>query len=260
MCRPPCCRAALREALGEVSAEGLALCADYVLFPLHMMLEAIAATRQPSPSSAAGGKGQQQPPPQGPAAAAGDAAAAGALMVLPAMSSDRAAEAALACVLSVLRRCPSPSGDGLLALLRRLAAVLELPQGAASEEIREQVRPRAAVGMLGWGYVGVNALAVPLQGWRRSLLRTVLWHRPPAGTAVPGGRCGGRSAAWGTARRAAGAGKRGRSIFAGLPPLPAAPGELAAGHSFAGRVVRGSDTAGVPVCCTSASAPNQCAT
>lgn len=113
-----------------MSAEGLALCADYVLFPLHMMLEAIAATRQP---------GQQPPTQQGLAAAAGDAAAAGALMALPAMSSDRAAEAALACVLSVLRRCPSQSADGLLALLRRLAAILELPQGATSEEIREQV-------------------------------------------------------------------------------------------------------------------------
>lgn len=154
---------ALQEALREVSAEGLALCTDYVLFPLHMMLEAIAATRQPGTSSAASGKGQQPPPPQqGPAAAAGDAAAAGALMALPAMSSDRAAEAALACVLSVLRRCPSQSGDGLLALLRRLAAILELPQGAASEEIREQVCQGSTADRVVFGQDGEAALALPL--------------------------------------------------------------------------------------------------
>lgn len=97
-----------------------------------MMADAIVATRQRGGSAGSGGGGK--PVASGPA---GDDVAAAALMALPAMASDQAAEAALGCVLRVLRRCPLQSGDGLLGLLRRLAFLLDLPPGAASEEIRE---------------------------------------------------------------------------------------------------------------------------
>lgn len=124
--------AALAAALQEVSQAGLQQCQDYVLFPLGMMLDAIAATRQARQPQQGGGA----------AAPAGEAAAAGALMALPAMSADRPAEAALGCVLCLLRRCPLQSGEALAGMLRRLASILELPAGAASEEIREQVAGR----------------------------------------------------------------------------------------------------------------------
>lgn len=125
--------AALAAALEEASQAGLQQCLDYVLFPLLMMLDAIAATRQASGAGSSGASGGSQ----AARSPAGEGAAAGALMALPAMGSDRAAEAALGCVLRVLRRCPAQSGDALLGMLRRLASLLELPPGAASEEIRE---------------------------------------------------------------------------------------------------------------------------
>jgi hypothetical protein len=98
------------------------------MFPLLLMLDAIAANRQ-----------NAQPGQQAGAAAAASGEAA-ALMALPAMSSDRAAEAALACLLQVVRRCSFQTGDSLLSMLRRLASILEIPRDAASEEIRLQVR------------------------------------------------------------------------------------------------------------------------
>ena len=125
--------AALEAALGEAPPAGLAQCADYVWFPLLMMLDAVVVLRQDGGKQAQqqAQQAQQDGPPGGEAAA---------LMALPAMASDRAAEAALGCVLALARRCPPASGEGLLGLLRRLAALLELPPGTASEELRLQVR------------------------------------------------------------------------------------------------------------------------
>lgn len=116
---------------------------DYVLFPLLMMLDAAAALRQ-GPRTGNSEAGQQAGSAAGPAGSAAPAAAsqgeAGALMALPAMSSDRAVEAALGCVRALLQRCAFQAGQGLLGVLRRLVAMLALPEGAVSEEMREQVR------------------------------------------------------------------------------------------------------------------------
>lgn len=114
---------------------GLQQCMDYVLFPLVMMLDAAAALRQP-PNGSSSERGQQA----GSAAAVAAEGEAGALMALPAMSSDRAVEAVLGCVRVLLRRCAFQAGQGLLGLLRRLAAMLALPEVTASEETRQQVR------------------------------------------------------------------------------------------------------------------------
>lgn len=168
---PP--RAGLETVLHEASQLGLQQCQDYALFPLLMMLDAIAATRQ-----AIGTQQAQQ----------GEAAGATAV---PAMSSDRAAEAALACMLCLLRRCACQSGDSLLGLLRRLAAVLELPVGSASEEIRQQAL--LCLGAVAGGAVklqpppGVREAllgeeAAPLLGYLSSLLLQV---RLGGGAAAP---------------------------------------------------------------------------
>ncbi|KAL4440079.1 hypothetical protein ABPG75_003080 [Micractinium tetrahymenae] len=124
---------ALEAALQEAPQAGLQQCMDYVLFPLLMMLDAAAALRQARGSSGSSSEGGQRAgsaaPPEG---------AAGALMALPAMSSDRAVEAALGCMRALLQRCAFQAGEGLLGVLRRLAAMLALPEGATSEEVREQ--------------------------------------------------------------------------------------------------------------------------
>lgn len=138
----PC--AALEAAVQEVPQAGLQQCMDYVLFPLVMMLDVAAALRQTTRPG--GGKSSEQ---AGSAAAATAEGEAGALMALPAMSPDRAVEAALGCVRVLLHRCSFQSGQGLLGLLRRLAAMLALPAGAASEEMREQVRVVRTAGCLG---------------------------------------------------------------------------------------------------------------
>lgn len=114
--------------LQAATSAGLQQCQDYVMFPLLLMLDAIAANRQNTQN------GQQQ------GAAAASSGEAAALMALPAMSSDRAAEAALACLLQVVRRCIFQTSDSLLSILRRLASVLEISRDAVSEEIRLQVR------------------------------------------------------------------------------------------------------------------------
>ena len=132
-----------------------------------MMLDAIAATRQ------AVGKQQPQQAQQGEAVGA---------TAVPAMSSDRAAEAALACMLCLLRRCACQAGDSLLGLLRRLAAILELPAGAASEEIRQQALlclGAAAAGAVnlqpspGVREALLDEAAAPLLGYLSSLLLQV---------------------------------------------------------------------------------------
>lgn len=103
----------LRQLLEAANLEGLKGCVDYVLFPLQLALDAVAATR-----------GTDTP---------GDSSAA---VALPALASDKAAEAALAALLALMRRCPCDKPEQLLALLQRLSAVLAAPREKMSEELR----------------------------------------------------------------------------------------------------------------------------
>ena len=107
--------AALEGVLQGCSPSGLQGCIDYVMFPLLMMLDSIASTRQ---------------------RVDGEPETGATAVALPAMSSDRAAEAAVACLRCLLQRCSLQAGESLVAMLSRLAAILQLP--TTSEELRLQ--------------------------------------------------------------------------------------------------------------------------
>ena len=108
--------AGLEVLVGEVDREGLEACVDYILFPLLIASDSIAATRQPS---------SQTPADREPA--------------LPALKSDRTAELALSCLEALLRRCPGAAGAQTVALLNRFSAVVMLPASSTSEEVSLQL-------------------------------------------------------------------------------------------------------------------------
>jgi hypothetical protein len=110
--------AALRPVLSSAPPRGLARCFDYVMLPLALMLDsAVAARSGAGDSGASAGQG-------GPA--------------VPGMRSDAAAEGALSCVLTLLQRAgpDAAEADQAAQLLQRVAALLQLPPGAAAEEVR----------------------------------------------------------------------------------------------------------------------------
>lgn len=108
---------ALQHVLAEVPLKGLPRCFDYVTYPLLFMIDSIAATRTP-------------------AAVETGSSGSGLSVAVPAMRNDCAAEAALDCLLVLLRRVSSSlEPDQVLLLLQRLAAVLQLTQEQATEEV-----------------------------------------------------------------------------------------------------------------------------
>jgi hypothetical protein len=97
---------------------GLQACFDYVMYPLLFMLESVAGARAPASSTSS----DARPP-------------AAAAVTVPAMKNDRAAEAALQCVVSLLQRVQGLEQDQLLPVLQAAAGLLALPAGAATEEV-----------------------------------------------------------------------------------------------------------------------------
>eukprot|EP00887_Chlorella_sp_A99_P000587 scaffold17.g587.t1 len=127
---------ALQAVIDALEPAGIQGCLDYALFPLLLAVDSIAAQRS-------GGAGAQRPrrgsggPPPGPP------------VPLPAMASDRAAEAALACMLALLGRAHCEAGQQLLSLLQRLSTVLMLPPAAAAEEVRQAALAAAGAALAG---------------------------------------------------------------------------------------------------------------
>lgn len=111
----------LAAALAAAEPVGLKACFDYVMYPLLFMLESAAAARSPASSSSSG---------------TGRTAA----VTVPAMMNDRAAEAALQCVLALLQRVQGLEQDQVLPVLQAAARLLALPPGAATEEVRGRCR------------------------------------------------------------------------------------------------------------------------
>jgi hypothetical protein len=106
----------LAAAVTTADPAGLQACFDYVTYPLLFMLESVAAARSPASSS--------------------EARAGAAAVTVPAMKNDRAAEAALQCVVALLQRVQGLEQDQLLPVLKAAAGLLALPAGAATEEVR----------------------------------------------------------------------------------------------------------------------------
>lgn len=112
------CLKDLHTALAGVSSRGLARCYDYITYPLLLMIDCIAVTRTAQATSN------------------GTSSAANGIAV-PAMKTDRAAEAVLDCMLLLLERVASSlEGDQVLLLLQRLVAVLQLTPQQATEEVK----------------------------------------------------------------------------------------------------------------------------
>ncbi|WIA11547.1 hypothetical protein OEZ85_011656 [Tetradesmus obliquus] len=88
------------------------------------------------------------------------------------MKNDRAAEAALQCVLALLQRVQGLEQDQVLPVLQAAARLLALPPGAATEEMRL----KAVVGAVGGG----PRLAFFLPGLASGLAKQLLAAVPPA--------------------------------------------------------------------------------
>jgi hypothetical protein len=84
--------------LAAVDPRGLSRCFDYVFFPMSYMLESVVSLRTAGSSSSSSGGGNS--------GSSGRAVAA-----VPAMNSDKAAEAVLGCVLMVVDKVPSLDAD-----------------------------------------------------------------------------------------------------------------------------------------------------
>ncbi|GAB4823772.1 hypothetical protein N2152v2_010818 [Parachlorella kessleri] len=152
--------AGLEVLVGELDPRGLAACLDYLLFPLLLAADSVAATRSAPTATDPG--------------VARDAAA------VPAMGNDKAAEAALSCLAAALGRCGGcQSGEQLLGMLQRLTPVLALGPSRACEEVRLRalLAVEAALGAPGPSGAAAAAHAVlraedaaPLLGHTASLL------------------------------------------------------------------------------------------
>jgi hypothetical protein len=108
----------LAAAVAAADPVGLQACFDYVMYPLLFMMESTAAARSPASSSSSSSTGRT------------------AAVTVPAMKNDRAAEAALQCVLALLQRVQELEQDQMLPVLQAAAGMLALPPGAATEEVR----------------------------------------------------------------------------------------------------------------------------
>ena len=108
--------AELRSTVGKAEADGLHGCVDYVLFPLLLGVDSIAATRQQPESPLEAGGGSELS------------------LAMPGIRSDAASEALLSCLAALLQRRLCDNSEQVLGVLHRLAVVLALPPGAASEE------------------------------------------------------------------------------------------------------------------------------
>lgn len=87
--------------LSAADPRGLSRCFDYVLFPLSYMLESIASSRTTSGGSSNGGSSND-----------GSSSSGGRTMAaVPAMTSDKAAEAVLSCLLVLVDRVLSLDAD-----------------------------------------------------------------------------------------------------------------------------------------------------
>jgi hypothetical protein len=111
----------LAAAVATADSVGLQACFDYVMYPLLFMLESAAAARIPASSTSSSSDG---------------ARAEAAAVTVPAMKNDRAAEAALQCVVSLLQRVRGLEQDQLLPVLKAAAGLMALQAGAATEEVR----------------------------------------------------------------------------------------------------------------------------
>ena len=134
-----CCSSGLEALLLGAQPAGLQACFDYVMFPLHLMLDSIAAARMRH-------QGAGSTP----------------VLSVPAMAADGAAEAALGCLHALLQRCHCQEGDKLVGLLQRLAAVLAL--SATSEELRHR-----ALQCVGAAAAGVHAAPARVHSQLRAL-------------------------------------------------------------------------------------------
>ncbi len=115
----------LQQVLLNLEPAGVQSCVDYVIFPLQVALDAIAATRGGGGGSSSGDGGA--PTTSTPSTTA----------AFPALKSDKTAEAALSALLILLQKgTECTRGDQLLSLLHRLCGILALPREAVSEEIR----------------------------------------------------------------------------------------------------------------------------
>lgn len=111
----------LTDTIHSLSPAAVQSCVDYVIFPLQMAVSAIAATRGGIPfNPIEGGGGTDQ----------------SAAVALPALRSDKAAEAALEALKALLLKCRCTRGDQLVAVLYRLCGILALPRASAAEEIQ----------------------------------------------------------------------------------------------------------------------------
>ncbi|KAK9790524.1 hypothetical protein WJX73_010492 [Symbiochloris irregularis] len=101
----------LQTVVSTAGRPGLQACVDYVLLPLVHLMDSIAHLSK-------GGDDDSQE-----------------LVPFPAASSQKVAEAAVACASALLERC-MPEGEAVINLLPRFAAVAQLDRNSASEEVR----------------------------------------------------------------------------------------------------------------------------
>ena len=114
----------LQEALASADPVGLSACYDYTMFPLIIMLESVS-TAQAAAATAATGK-------QPPAAASSSSAPA---VAVPAAGSTRVAEVLLQCLVTLVTRTVTCEADQQLALVQRLAHLVQLQPSGATEEV-----------------------------------------------------------------------------------------------------------------------------
>ncbi|GLC59559.1 hypothetical protein PLESTB_001500300 [Pleodorina starrii] len=175
---------ALEQLVSELPPEGVEGCWDYVAFPLMVLLDAVMpsrqAARQPGQQSSGGGGGGGA---GGGGGGAGGGGAPGGELVAAACRSDRVLEALLGALLALLERVPLPpphdrsgsqpggggrvvrpgagAGDGgggpaatdapatdrAVAVLQRLAPLLQLSREEASEEVHIAMQRCAAAAL-----------------------------------------------------------------------------------------------------------------
>lgn len=116
----------LADACDTLPADALTSCAEFVLFPLLVLLDSLLAARHepPGPSTKAASTAGTPPSNSVPAVFAA------------AMRADRAAEVLLDTVCRMLRRCGRGTSPPALPLLQRLSPLVQLRRGQASEEVR----------------------------------------------------------------------------------------------------------------------------
>jgi TELO2-interacting protein 1 len=140
----------LKHVLLNMQPAGVQSCVDYVIFPLQVMLDAIAATRGRGSGNAGENNLKLSSSSSSAATNATHTSTPPTTAAFPALKSDKTAEAALSALLTLLQRGKQCSnGDQLLSLLHRLCEILALPRSrrepplaakAATIVISEEIR------------------------------------------------------------------------------------------------------------------------